>query len=853
MKKRFSTILIAIMLILISVISVFSKPVPVKAENRHVRIGYYNMGDFQKIDEKGNASGFNFDYLSMVAQINGWECEYVNVGTFLNGKNMLDRHEIDLIAPCPRMPERMELYEYGNVPLVTEQPLLVTLPTNDKYYYDDFVNFNNMKVATLVDSSITNEFIAYMGQNGFQAQCVYTSDIQDSLQLLQNGDVDAVVATRLQVGGNYKVIAQLGTTQCYYVTWKGNTELINELDYAMRLIEEAYGGWLDTLNDKYFSSYDKQYFTRAEMEYIAAKKVVRVAYIESDAPILFKDGKSGTVAGISAALFDHIQSASGLEFEYISVSEEELTYEYLIQNHIDIVAGVEYNSININKHGMILSVPYLACNQVLVGKEGIDPTEMEDGKIAVVESDSEINAEQLNEFDNAQYVTYDSLEQCYQALEKGEVDFLLADQYVVEYWQMKPRYNMFSTYSMEGNRKELSFAVIADPSDGDNQSWNNGATLVRILDKSISEISKEEMDEIIIRETIKNSYALTAVDILYNYRYVLAVIVCIVIGSFIVLIYIIRMKRKNERLHREEQNQMFLQRRRYQMVIDYMGDLIYEYNVDGTLTIAADKFNKKFGWNIEKEIKNINYGELTDMLQIHEKDEEVFRESTLKVTCAKVADEITVRLRNTENEYIWCKFLRLPIVDAQNELVSVIEIVEDIDHEFREMKRLEVQSKTDGMTGLLNKETFLSRMNKYLESATSKMSCMIFIDMDYFKEINDTFGHYVGDAVIRETAKKIQIIFSNYDLVARFGGDEFCVFVKDIPRLTLEYKLEWAVEKLRATYKVKDEQVKITSSIGAAYCFRENASFQEIFDIADAAVYEAKENGRNQFVIKDMK
>ena len=101
-------------------------------------------------------------------------------------------------------------------------------------------------------------------------------------------------------------------------------------------------------------------------------------------------------------------------------------------------------------------------------------------------------------------------------------------------------------------------------------------------------------------------------------------------------------------------------------------------------------------------------------------------------------------------------------------------------------------------------------------------------------------------------AQKLQIIFANFDLVARFGGDEFCIFVKDIPYETLKNKLEWTVDKLRSTYTNGTEYVDITASIGAAYCSQEDADYQFLLDMADAAVYEAKKKGRDQYIIKNI-
>ena len=124
--------------------------------------------------------------------------------------------------------------------------------------------------------------------------------------------------------------------------------------------------------------------------------------------------------------------------------------------------------------------------------------------------------------------------------------------------------------------------------------------------------------------------------------------------------------------------------------------------------------------------------------------------------------------------------------------------------------------------------------------------------MDHFKDVNDKFGHSVGDQVIKDVAKKIQLLFANFDSVGRFGGDEFCVFVKGIPRDTLIDRLRFAVKKLEEEYTYGGDSVKISASIGAAYCKCGNISYKELMDIADKAAYQAKDNGRNCYIIRDV-
>ena len=189
----------------------------------------------------------------------------------------------------------------------------------------------------------------------------------------------------------------------------------------------------------------------------------------------------------------------------------------------------------------------------------------------------------------------------------------------------------------------------------------------------------------------------------------------------------------------------------------------------------------------------------------------------------------------------------------KGEVVKVIGNIINIDEITKETQRLKTQTRTDSMTGLLNKKTFLEEVAAYLREAEQTNFCMVFFDLDHFKQVNDCLGHLVGDAAIKEAAQKLQVNFANVDLVSRFGGDEFCIFVKNIPLDTLNDRLEHTREKLVAEYQKSEQTVKVTASIGAVYYHVTEKDVQAILDEADKAVYEAKETGRNKIVLREIR
>ncbi len=335
-----------------------------------------------------------------------------------------------------------------------------------------------------------------------------------------------------------------------------------------------------------------------------------------------------------------------------------------------------------------------------------------------------------------------------------------------------------------------------------------------------------------------------------NFIIVLLVAQTVIVWSY--FFYILAIRKRNEKTLKKEENRLILQQRRYQIVIDNSGEMMYEISLNNDTCISTDKIREKFGWDIPRQVDRLDVKKLFEILHVHPEDEELFYHSTSGLITNKMTKEITVRLQKTDGAYLWCNIIYIPLLDGDNNMVSIVGKIEDVDSEVKEKERLEHQSRTDGLTGLMNKQTFEEEVMKFLMTSISTGSALLFIDMDYFKDVNDKFGHTMGDRAIRDIALKLQIIFANCDMVSRFGGDEFLIFVKNIPRDTLLDKLNWAVEKLRETYSNGTDVVNLSASIGVAYCMADKIAYSTLLEAADNSLYAAKELGRCRYIIRDV-
>ncbi|WP_239255678.1 GGDEF domain-containing protein [Listeria ilorinensis] len=183
-------------------------------------------------------------------------------------------------------------------------------------------------------------------------------------------------------------------------------------------------------------------------------------------------------------------------------------------------------------------------------------------------------------------------------------------------------------------------------------------------------------------------------------------------------------------------------------------------------------------------------------------------------------------------------------------LVLLNFIIADMEHGRRLALQEREYAYTDFLTGLSNVRAFSQKLHELVEDEeTDNLTCLI-IDIDHFKRINDTYGHTIGDEVLKEIAHTMMKTAPNYQHIFRVGGEEFCILLpnstKKIARQVGE-TLRLAVEQKQMDVGLK-EPIQVTISVGIASCNGIRELMPQLYQLADKALYQAKQNGRNQVV-----
>lgn len=162
------------------------------------------------------------------------------------------------------------------------------------------------------------------------------------------------------------------------------------------------------------------------------------------------------------------------------------------------------------------------------------------------------------------------------------------------------------------------------------------------------------------------------------------------------------------------------------------------------------------------------------------------------------------------------------------------------------------RSKRDLLTGLYTKTAFAELVQDELDHASHSSFALIFLDLDHFKEVNDTFGHLTGDHILRRTSRHLQRLFDAESYISRFGGDEFSIYFPDCTLESLTEKLEEIRQSLTRTISLDKASVTTTASVGAIFCDAPVREFTPLLQKADQALYYSKQHGRDQYCLRSL-
>ncbi|MBF0257531.1 MAG: GGDEF domain-containing protein [Desulfamplus sp.] len=249
--------------------------------------------------------------------------------------------------------------------------------------------------------------------------------------------------------------------------------------------------------------------------------------------------------------------------------------------------------------------------------------------------------------------------------------------------------------------------------------------------------------------------------------------------------------------------------------------------------------NEEFGSLLNREI-----GDLRNSVDVSERLED------LKTHVSQTLSSIEIALKEKT-----AKDKAVKIISEKNRSdfqVGFSRLKKELDQAIRHSKDLEIKLNQDPLTKVYNRRAYVKRVSSEMERFLryKTLFSILVIDIDFFKKVNDTYGHAIGDKCLQEITKRTTPVLRKNDMLARYGGEEFVVIMPETDSqgaAIVAEKIRKNIEKIEFIYKT--DTIRMTVSIGVSEVRDGDKSHETVFERADAALYKAKNEGRNRVMV----
>lgn len=296
---------------------------------------------------------------------------------------------------------------------------------------------------------------------------------------------------------------------------------------------------------------------------------------------------------------------------------------------------------------------------------------------------------------------------------------------------------------------------------------------------------------------------------------------------------------------KETQEKLKISLERHKIITDQTNDIIFEWDIQQDSFNFSLNWKKKFGYDPMDTLKS---AEIPTKSHLYKEDAIAFYHMLLEVKKGTPYLEKEVRIQKEDGSYIWCNARITTQFDDNGKPISAVGVFIDIDDVKKASEKLIEKAQRDPLTKLYNKATVQNLIEKAL--IPNQKHALMIIDIDNFKNINDSMGHLFGDAFLCEVSKHIQENIEDKDIVGRIGGDEFIVFINDITSIEdIQMRANKIIQVFHNIEIKEVEQQHISSSIGIAVYPTHGNDFLTLYKNADLTLYEAKKEGKNKYLI----
>lgn len=307
----------------------------------------------------------------------------------------------------------------------------------------------------------------------------------------------------------------------------------------------------------------------------------------------------------------------------------------------------------------------------------------------------------------------------------------------------------------------------------------------------------------------------------------------------------------------KETEKRFVKEHQYREALLSSASLIYKVNLTkNRFSKGQDSWTELFGMTPSDSYSK-NIAALSRKAIYPEDAEQFLSTYTLESVMAAYKQgqkEVSLEYRRQllDGTVMWVRCMLYLVRDPFSQDIKGIAYIKDINNQKNREIEMQYRAERDYLSGLYNRGTIRQLVTEYLSSEEGKQNqhALLILDIDNFKSINDNQGHLQGDSVLKTVSGSLQGIFRSTDILGRIGGDEFILFLKNISKPEAAIRKAKEINCALKSLSIGDcSHRPLSASIGIALCPENGATFDELYRSADIALYQAKKNGKDSYVL----
>ncbi len=300
-----------------------------------------------------------------------------------------------------------------------------------------------------------------------------------------------------------------------------------------------------------------------------------------------------------------------------------------------------------------------------------------------------------------------------------------------------------------------------------------------------------------------------------------------------------------KRLEKTSQNRLDKSEDKYSRLVQNLKNYYFFYTQDcaGRFTYLSDSITQILGYSQENFLTRF---------EKHLSDDDMNTEALRLNKLSRLGDvqaPYQVSIYHNDGTIRYLEITEVPVFNQDGKILFIDGIARDVSNQYRAEKKIEHLAKHDVLTGLANRLYLEEQLQNsiYAAQRLNTSLALLFLDLDHFKNINDTLGHDIGDKLLQEVSNRIKPNIRHEDLFARLGGDEIVIILTNINDDYLTIIINKIIKLMRDIWNIDNYELRVSTSMGIALYPQDASTMRELMKNADIAMYKAKELGRDNF------